>query len=196
MNQSQLANYISEKAGIPRSKACLFLKVLISIIVLELKTKRIFRFPGFGIFTITPTSGPPPPGKSKKLIPDREEYEKRAAQLTQKARVRKPKAIVKPPSVTVETTQYCRNPEVKAWLLRNANGHCENCGSPAPFVDLYGNPYLEEHHVVPLAEGGSDGITNAVILCPNCHRRMHFGSDRHAIVKKLYVRIRRLKRRS
>jgi 5-methylcytosine-specific restriction protein A len=28
---------------------------------------------------------------------------------------------------------------------------------------------------VMLAEGGEDTVENALALCPNCHRRLHFG---------------------
>ncbi|MFV5483444.1 HNH endonuclease [Acinetobacter towneri] len=34
-------------------------------------------------------------------------------------------------------------------------------------------PYLETHHIVWLARGGEDTISNTVALCPNCHKRMH-----------------------
>ena len=35
--------------------------------------------------------------------------------------------------------------------------------------------YLEIHHVKRLADDGSDRITNAIALCPNCHREFHHG---------------------
>ncbi|HDR7378766.1 TPA: HNH endonuclease [Bacillus toyonensis] len=38
-----------------------------------------------------------------------------------------------------------------------------------------GTPYLEVHHVVPLATGGEDSVENAVALCQNCHRKAHYG---------------------
>jgi len=28
---------------------------------------------------------------------------------------------------------------------------------------------------VPLSEGGEDTLENAIALCPNCHRKMHYG---------------------
>jgi len=36
-------------------------------------------------------------------------------------------------------------------------------------------PYLEVHHKIQLAEGGEDSIENAIAVCPNCHRELHFG---------------------
>ncbi|WP_080666815.1 HNH endonuclease signature motif containing protein [Variovorax paradoxus] len=38
-----------------------------------------------------------------------------------------------------------------------------------------GDPYLEVHHITPLALGGDDTVDNAWALCPNCHREKHFG---------------------
>ncbi|MDP4302962.1 HNH endonuclease [Leptothrix discophora] len=69
-----------------------------------------------------------------------------------------------------------RNPDVIAEALYLANGKCQSCGSAAPFIRRSDHsPYLEVHHRVPLAEGGPDTVENAIALCPNCHRRFHFG---------------------
>ena len=74
---------------------------------------------------------------------------------------------------TVTTKVYKRDPEVSAYVKMRADGKCDMCGNDAPFIDKKGNPYLEEHHVVRLADGGEDSIDNAVALCPNCHREIH-----------------------
>lgn len=69
-----------------------------------------------------------------------------------------------------------RNPYVIAEVLYRANGYCELCGAQAPFLRKSdGTPYLEVHHKIPLAEGGNDTTENTVALCPNCHRRVHYG---------------------
>lgn len=63
-----------------------------------------------------------------------------------------------------------------AEVLYRANGHCENCKSAAPFLrDLDNSPYLEVHHKKTLADGGDDTVENAIALCPNCHRKAHYG---------------------
>lgn len=62
---------------------------------------------------------------------------------------------------------------VSEYARRRAGGTCQLCNRPAPFRDRDGEPFLEIHHIVPLAEGGQDSIENVVALCPNCHRRMH-----------------------
>lgn len=72
-----------------------------------------------------------------------------------------------------EITVFHRNPYLKEAVKRVAEGKCQFCGKDAPFVDNYGQPYLEEHHVKKLADGGTDTSDNVVAICPNCHRRIH-----------------------
>lgn len=77
-----------------------------------------------------------------------------------------------------EVTIYHRNPYLKEAVRRVADGKCQFCGKPAPFIDKYGQPYLEEHHVKKLADGGTDTSDNVVAICPNCHKRIHVLNDR------------------
>lgn len=71
---------------------------------------------------------------------------------------------------------YRRNPDVVATVLARANGVCEACAAAAPFARSHdGTPYLEVHHRVQLAGGGNDTVENAVAVCPNCHRKAHYG---------------------
>ena len=79
-----------------------------------------------------------------------------------------------------------------AWVLEEADGVCELCGSLAPFHRIGGDPYLEVHHVKTLAEGGPDVIENAVALCPNCHRELHHGASSDDRRKQLYGKVSRL----
>lgn len=72
-----------------------------------------------------------------------------------------------------ETTVYYRDPYLKEIVKRIAKGHCQFCREEAPFYDKNGEPYLEEHHVQRLADGGNDTIDNVVAICPNCHRKFH-----------------------
>jgi 5-methylcytosine-specific restriction enzyme A len=81
-----------------------------------------------------------------------------------------------PTTIQVITTQFKRNPDVIVAVLERANGICEYCKHEAPFKRLKDNtPYLEVHHIVPLANEGEDTVENALALCPNCHRRAHYG---------------------
>lgn len=91
--------------------------------------------------------------------------------------------------VTMATHRvYARDPRVRAFVLQRASGVCESCEFPAPFETESGLPYLEVHHIVPLADGGSDTVENAAALCPNCHRRAHHGADRAAFAEHLRAR--------
>jgi hypothetical protein len=80
------------------------------------------------------------------------------------------------PTTTQRTIEvFVRNPYVVEFVQRRANGICENCGKPAPFRRPNGTPFLEVHHRVRLIDGGHDTADNAVGVCPNCHRQIHYG---------------------
>lgn len=101
----------------------------------------------------------------------------------------RPKGNLKPGRVPGKSGRYNRNPEVAAWVRLRAKGRCEACGLPAPFRSPKENPYLEVHHVRLLADGGSDRTENAVALCPNCHRELHYGSRKAQKKSELYDKL-------
>lgn len=71
---------------------------------------------------------------------------------------------------------FSRNPDVVAETLSRAKGTCEACNQPAPFQRAHsGTPYLEVHHKIRLADGGDDTVENTIAVCPNCHRKAHYG---------------------
>jgi 5-methylcytosine-specific restriction protein A len=113
--------------------------------------------------------------------------------VAKQASVKMPSGSTHPRLAVKSTTSYVRDPAVKAWVLKIADGICEGCDDPAPFVANDGLPYLEVHHVMPLASHGSDTPTNAVALCPNCHRRCHYSHDSDEFKLRLYEKIPRLK---
>ncbi|RYH27465.1 MAG: HNH endonuclease [Alcaligenaceae bacterium] len=81
-----------------------------------------------------------------------------------------------PSSRTVTAVVFDRNPDVIAEVLSRAGGVCEGCKRPAPFARVRtGEPYLEVHHRLRLADGNEDSVSNAIALCPNCHRCAHYG---------------------
>lgn len=91
-------------------------------------------------------------------------------------RARLGRANPKPAVRFVTTRVFERNPDVVAEVQHRAQGLCERCHSAAPFNSrATGEPYLEVHHRVPLADNGDDTVENAVALCPNCHRYCHYG---------------------
>lgn len=103
-----------------------------------------------------------------------------------------PTGSKQPATTTSQVMQFKRDPLVKAWVLKKAGGVCECCGHDAPFESTDGQPFLEVHHVRKLAEGGSDTIGNAVAICPNCHRALHYGMKAKELVNSLYGKVSRL----
>ncbi|HEY4075380.1 MAG TPA: HNH endonuclease [Rhizomicrobium sp.] len=74
---------------------------------------------------------------------------------------------------TAQGSVYERNAAVAELAKRLADGMCDLCRNAAPFHSKKNEAYLECHHVVWLANGGADDMTNTIALCPNCHRKMH-----------------------
>ena len=85
---------------------------------------------------------------------------------------------------SVISSVFIRSADVVKMTRKRANGICQYCNQPAPFTDKNGNPYLEVHHVIWLSRGGEDSTANTVVLCPNCHKRMHV-LDKPEDIKKL-----------
>ena len=121
--------------------------------------------------------------RAKRQIFDRNELDEQAAVLPPLTRA--PRGMDKPLWSKREVTVVGRDPEVQRWILQCADGRCELCGEPAPFDKPNGSPFLEIHHVYRLADSGADVPTNAVALCPNCHREAHHGARSEAILAQL-----------
>ncbi len=117
----------------------------------------------------------PLPVTFESLAPD--QVEEAGLLLLQVGPVVRPRGLEHPARVTTATQGYLTSPAVRAWVLQRAHGVCESCAQAAPFVTTDGRPFLEIHHVTPLAEGGPDVPGNCAALCPNCHRRMHHGAS-------------------
>jgi 5-methylcytosine-specific restriction protein A len=81
------------------------------------------------------------------------------------------------PGRTASRTLYERSRDVRNYVLLRAQGVCESCAEPAPFVGMNGTPYLEAHHTTRLSDGGIDHPRYVAALCPTCHRRVHYGQD-------------------
>ncbi len=122
-----------------------------------------------------------------------QDFDERVRDLVRFGTLSEPQGQHTPRAKAATTQSYERDPKVKAWVLQQAQGRCEGCGSEAPFCSSDGTPYLEVHHVITLSDGGPDTCGNTAALCPNCHRRAHFASDRHEFTNSLYQKIGRLK---
>jgi 5-methylcytosine-specific restriction protein A len=116
-----------------------------------------------------------PPLLKKELLETKEEIVRKKAhklpldELEFKARY----AVKEGGKREVVTNVYERDQIVSEYAKRKANGICQLCNQPAPFLNPDGEPHLETHHIEWLSKDGKDIIENTVALCPNCHRKMH-----------------------
>lgn len=133
------------------------------------------------------------PGDPTAPTADEETLERRAAALEKLPLEDEPAGILKPKRASAQGTSFIRDPKVRAWVRKKAKGICEGCRKQAPFTKN-DSPYLEVHHVRHLANKGSDRTSNAVALCPNCHRRCHHSNDSKEFTESLYQTVKRLKR--
>lgn len=130
---------------------------------------------------------------------DEEELHKRVVNARRKARRLSEKGKTPPEGqkdvkrASSLSERFVRGPNVIAWVLEQAAGSCDACSEKAPFRREDGEPYLEVHHVRPLAMGGPDTVDNAVACCPNCHRQLHYGLGSDNLRQSLLERLGRLK---
>jgi len=110
---------------------------------------------------------------------DFEALVRESSNLTDEARQKRLLLARKAPeSYQAQVTLFRRNPDVVAEALKLAKGVCQKCKKEAPFIRLTDKkPYLEIHHKKRLSDGGDDTVENAIALCPNCHRKNHYGVD-------------------
>lgn len=108
-------------------------------------------------------------------------------------KTRPPSGVMRPTITVTTRNEYSRRLDVVIWVIQRCKGNCECCGKPAPFSTQNGHPFLEVHHIRQLANGGSDRVSNAIAVCPNCHRELHHGSRSKALVKRLYANVTELK---
>ncbi|WP_172642456.1 HNH endonuclease signature motif containing protein [Azoarcus sp. KH32C] len=81
-----------------------------------------------------------------------------------------------PDRVIGRTNGFRRDGTVRDYVIRRAQGKCEYCGVTA-FRKASGEPYLEAHHIIGLAQTGPDMPHNVIALCANHHREAHYGDN-------------------
>jgi len=97
-------------------------------------------------------------------------------------------ATARSPVERKQAVRY-RSDAIRVYVLKRAEGICEGCGGEAPFTTTEGRPYLEPHHIRRLSDGGPDHPDWVAGLCPNCHRRAHYSSDRENFNAKVAQRV-------
>lgn len=119
------------------------------------------------------------------VIRNFEKKEQKANKLTDEELMSKAKESYSD-RVSIRNTQsktYERNPFVTAFAKRWANGICQLCEKPAPYLNKNGEPHLHTHHIEWLSRGGEDSIFNTIALCPNCHDKMHVMELEEDVIK-------------
>lgn len=85
-------------------------------------------------------------------------------------------------TVVQSTVRYQRNPSLAATAIKASNYSCQADTTHQTFTSAAsGKPYVEVHHLIPISQSGNfmhslDVHANLVVLCPNCHRAIHFGT--------------------
>jgi len=89
---------------------------------------------------------------------------------------------------TSTVTTYPRSSVLGLARKKEVRFECENNSSHTTFKSITGNQFVESHHLVPM-KAQTDFSTsldikdNIVILCPTCHKAIHYGTT--AVVENL-----------
>lgn len=74
--------------------------------------------------------------------------------------------------------QLDRGSSISKALKRLLGARCQICGWEG-FEKVDAESYIEAHHITQLAErrSGSLCTENIILLCPNCHKEVHYGKN-------------------
>jgi 5-methylcytosine-specific restriction enzyme A len=89
---------------------------------------------------------------------------------------------------------YCRDPKIRAAVLRRAKGKCEHCDELGFSLKSLKH-YVEAHHIIHLSMDGPDTMENVIALCPNHHREAHYGSKSDVLERELMKKLKALRRK-
>ena len=97
----------------------------------------------------------------------------------------------KPEKIMGDRVSFKRNQEKAKKSIVLANYKCDLDQSHVSFISKNGKPYMEAHHLVPLStqdyfDYSLDVDANIVCLCPNCHRKLHYGENIKDDLRKLF----------
>ncbi len=76
---------------------------------------------------------------------------------------------------------FKRNRKIVTELKKLYNGKCQICQQTFEKED--GTNYCETHHVKALGKNGTDTVDNLVVLCPTCHKKLHFAKEKEFDIK-------------
>ncbi len=72
-------------------------------------------------------------------------------------------------------SSFARDRRVADLLKRQRDHVCQLCGTVG-FVKRRGGHYAETHHVVELSKGGGLQSFNVIVVCAQCHRKLHYAA--------------------
>jgi hypothetical protein len=85
-------------------------------------------------------------------------------------------------TISQSLTRYVRDPSLAARAIKHYKYTCQANSGHETFVSaVSGEQYVEVHHLIPISYSGKfqyslDVPENLIVLCPNCHRAIHFAS--------------------
>jgi 5-methylcytosine-specific restriction endonuclease McrA len=71
-----------------------------------------------------------------------------------------------------ETRSHVRDQFLAQQSKESAGYACQICGDHVE-DPVIARRFVHSHHIEPLSEGGKDVLENLIVLCPNCHSRVH-----------------------
>ena len=64
----------------------------------------------------------------------------------------------------------------KNYIKKKYNYKCASCGSENEYTSQWYAPYKFKffcHHIVSIKEGGDNSLENLILLCEECHNKIH-----------------------
>lgn len=97
----------------------------------------------------------------------------------------------KPKKIIGNTQSYKRSDYNAKKAIIIANYKCDLDNTHETFFAKNGKPYMEAHHLIPMHvqeqfDVSIDVLANIICLCPNCHKKIHYGMDIQSELKSLY----------
>ncbi|AJW71043.1 HNH endonuclease [Nitrosopumilus adriaticus] len=79
-------------------------------------------------------------------------------------------------TITVRTkTEHVRYRGIVLELRKLFDEKCQIC--KIPHFEKKSGKYAEVHHIIPWAKSHDDSSKNLIVICANCHRKMHYAKD-------------------
>jgi len=94
------------------------------------------------------------------------------------------------PEVKTRAVQRIERNYSLARVVKEQRGYsCQLCGYK--IKKATGGFYIETHHLEALGDGGLDFSKNIIVVCPNCHKTLHFGNTEklHHDEKRVVIRL-------